>query len=1273
MPSSSVKFILAPFVMLAAGIVLVGGLLYQGQVRRLRQEAETQLATVARTKVDQISAWLADRRVNAAATASSPLFGAAVERWLAAPSQDLAAAVQDRLEALAAAYQFDDAVLVDVPGGKLLGVRQTTSPLAEEELRSLRLALDEGKPALTTFYRQAVGDPGAHVAVTAPVRGRNLGSRKSLTVLLLVIDAKVFLDPLVQSWPTASRSAEVYLIARHGDRARFLTTPRHRKHLGLEFEIPLTRTEVPAVQAVLGREGLFQGRDSLGVPVLSFLTRVPETSWFMVASLDEEEAFAAARSESRLMLALLGALLATVLVIAVAFWLRAQRYDEALQRTHERQQAEEELARHRDRLEVVVGERTEELRRANAALQAENAARKRAEESLACRASWAEGLQAAGEELARARTPGRILEVAARAAAELVGSHSAAIHRVDDSGETTVLAASGPVPPDVCRDREGFCLKGCASTGKPVIFPDVQGSHPCKQCVQAATEHRFNVCMTLLVPISGQGTVLFNIRASDRSGQPLIAQALPLLEVFCRQLGSAWERSLAEERSRKLSLAIEASHSSVVIVDRSGTIEYVNPRFTQVTGHAREEAVGQNLRLLDPGTHPPEFYRDQRQAIDAAKVWQGECQSRRKNGELYWESTTISPIRDAAGEITHFVAVTEDLTERRLAEREHQLILDTALDGFWIADTEGRLLEVNATYCWMSGYTQKELLRMRIPDVEATEHPEETAAHIKRIIQQGFDRFETRHRRKDGTTFEAEISVQHSFIRGGVFAVFIRDITERKRSEEALHRAKADAEAANRAKSSFLANMSHEIRTPMNAILGFAQLLDRDPTLNPTQRGHVETINRSGQHLLGLINDILEISKIESGRATLNPVAFDLETLIRNLVAMFKVRTDAKRLRFEVQIDPGLPRYVRADEGKLRQILVNLIGNAVKFTDQGGVDLEVRAVRDEASLRLEAQVRDTGPGIPEERKSSLFRPFEQLGDARKGSTGLGLAISRDFARLMGGEITVVCNACHGSTFCLNVPIEESDACGIGTPRPIRRVVALEPAQGPFRVLITDDRKENRDLLRLLLSGVGFETREASDGAAAIAVFEEWSPQVILMDLRMPGMDGYEAMRRLKATPAGRQAQVLAITAGAFDHSRQAAKEAGADGYISKPFMAEDVLTTLGDRIGARYVYEDEPGGSARDETSEAKSPPSPGVRAGSPAPGPASAVLGPDSRVALPRQLIRELRDATVAAELGRLLGLIDRVAEHDPAVAEELRHLARRYDYDALMAALGE
>lgn len=409
-----------------------------------------------------------------------------------------------------------------------------------------------------------------------------------------------------------------------------------------------------------------------------------------------------------------------------------------------------------------------------------------------------------------------------------------------------------------------------------------------------------------------------------------------------------------------------------------------------------------------------------------------------------------------------------------------------------------------------------------------------------------------------------------------------------KKQSAALEKALLKADAANRAKSEFLASMSHELRTPLNAILGFTQVLNSQSDLTIEQQQHIQIIHRAGEHLLSLINDILEMSKIEAGQITLNPNSFDLYNLLDTLEEMFRLKASAKGLELIFQRQAQVPQYVKTDEGKLRQILMNLLSNAIKFTESGSIQVRVKPLENERlnfdpefyqhkpPISLYFEVEDTGFGIAPEELNQLFEPFVQTEAGRRSQqgTGLGLPISQKFVQMMGGILTVKSAIGQGSVFGFDIQMENPDMTEITTTQKYPQVIGLAPDQPQYRLLVVEDRLENRLLLMKMLSTWGFQSvREASNGQEALDILRSWQPDLIWMDMQMPVMDGYEATKRIKANPLSQNIVIIALTASAFEEDRQEILQVGCDDFVRKPFQAEELLVKMEKHLGVRYLYQ----------------------------------------------------------------------------------------------------
>jgi signal transduction histidine kinase/CheY-like chemotaxis protein len=485
------------------------------------------------------------------------------------------------------------------------------------------------------------------------------------------------------------------------------------------------------------------------------------------------------------------------------------------------------------------------------------------------------------------------------------------------------------------------------------------------------------------------------------------------------------------------------------------------------------------------------------------------------------------------------------------------------------------------------------------------------------------------------------------------FATLEQRVAERTAE---LARAKEAAEAANQAKSTFLANMSHELRTPLNAILGFAQILLHSPTPPDDYHEDLQLIQRSGEHLLTLINDVLDMSKVEAGRVTFNPVNFDLHALLNDLKEIFALRADHKGLQLLLEPQPNVPQYVRTDQLKLRQILINLLGNAIKFTQEGGVSLRVRAIDpfSEANFsqtQLYFEVEDTGPGIAPEDLDSIFEPFVQTQTGRQAQegTGLGLPISRKFVEILGGHLGVKSQVGQGTIFAFNIPVEQVTASELPSLSPSRRVMALAPGQPRYRILVVDDNPTNRLLVVKLLTPVGFELQEAANGQEAVQIWQDWQPHLIWMDMRMPIMDGYEATRQIKTTTQGQATVIVALTASTHEEEQSIVLSAGCDDFMRKPFKEATLFAVMQKHLGVDYLYD---AGAASQELSIS------------------DRLLDTEALLAImPPTWIQALHQAAIDADAEQILSLLQQIPQSQGAIAQTLKHWVAEFRFDQITA----
>jgi len=1058
-------------------------------VRQSLQQAKTlindQVNSIARLKVEQITAWRKEKLAGAELLKVNHTLVTDLLRWLAngtAPRER--GVTKTYLDALIRQYGYEGFLLIDAEGTvrySSLGSGQVT--LDDEGQAALAEAW-RTRGAMMSDLHAGADHPYPHLGIIAPLFQ---GSAPAGAVLLLV-NARQTLYPLIQSWPIASMSGESLLIRRDGDAILFLNDPRHKENAALNLRIPLSRSEVPAVQAMLGKSGLLEGPDYRGIPVLAIGLPVPETGWFLIAKIDTREALAPARREALIQVGGLSVILGLLVILAILAWLgRRRAHARAL---HMAETAKiESLLRFQNLFEQsldgillmlgqghrfldanpaslrLLGYTRDELLglRLPDILAAQEHQRLDREVALTLggvphHQEWLitrkDGSTFIGEATAKALDSERYFavfrDITERKRIERT------LQETTERLETMLTA----LPDLMFRvNREGVILDFRTAAiellyvhpdkflGRKVVevLPPEAAATLMAALEEAATQgsHRGAV-YALPMP---QGETWYEASVARIAGTDPVN---PELIILARDIT---ERRALERQLRKLSLAVEQSVESIAITDLEARLEYVNEAFIRNTGYQREEVMGQNPRVLQSGKTPRATYGALWAALLAGHSWQGEFINRRKDGSEFVEWASLSPLREPNGNITGYVGVK-------------------------------------------------------------------------------------------------------------------LDITDRKRAEAALIEAREVAEAASQAKTRFLAHMSHELRTPMNAILGFAQLLQQDQ-LTEDQRQMVDLIREAGDNLLRIINDVLDLSKIEAGRMTLESRPFTLAPLLERLGRLLRLSAADRGLDLILDPPPATPDDLQGDAPRLEQVLINLLGNAIKFTDTGQVRLHIMPLEvtpETATLRFE--ITDTGIGIEPDTLAQLFQPFSQ-GDSslsrRHGGTGLGLVISQRLVEQMGGKLGVTSTPGRGSRFWFELTFPRIVNPRLSEAPPSREPppTALPPLDG-LRLLAVDDNLINLRMIERVLQRQGATVTLAHEGREALQQLQAQPDgfDAVLMDIQMPVMDGLTATREIRQNPALRHLPVVALTAGVLPDEREAALAAGVDDFLAKPLQLSQMTAVL---------------------------------------------------------------------------------------------------------------
>ncbi|GAB4202791.1 MAG: hypothetical protein Fur006_56580 [Coleofasciculaceae cyanobacterium] len=780
---------------------------------------------------------------------------------------------------------------------------------------------------------------------------------------------------------------------------------------------------------------------------------------------------------------------------------------------------------------------------------------------------------------------------------------------LDKNGVTLRYGAAPSLPEAYNQAFDGMTIGPYAAScgtaaywGEAVIVEDIENHPVWTDFRDLALSYGLRACWSRPI-CSTQGKVLGTIaiyyrepHTPDRYEQELTAKATQLARI-------AIERSCTQEEllrsNAMLKAQQEAAIDGILVIDENRQIASYNQRFCQLWQIPPQVVEsGDEGRLLNEllsQLEDPQEFLAEAENFYAHPTETSYDEFTLKDGRIFefYSAPVLSPSGSYYGRIWY----NRDITERKHAEaalrqteEKYRSLVESAGDAIIAVDAEtGIILEANQMAEKILGRLRTEIIGLHQTEIQPPERRDRYMNIFTQHVEAGgVLQTELKLRHNDGTLVPVEVSatvvdVQGKKIVQGIF----RDIRDRKQTEKILKQAKVSAEAANRAKSEFLANMSHELRTPLNGILGYAQILKREPNLDAKQQEQLGIIQQCGEHLLTLLNDILDLSKIEAQKMELYLSDFKFPHFLESIVEIVRINAEQKNIFFRYKTLSELPEIVRGDERRLRQVLINLLGNAVKFTDQGGVTFKVGYVMENGDKEDKGEfssspipkmrfiVEDTGIGMPSEQLSEIFLPFHQIGDPsrRVEGTGLGLAISQKLVQLMDSELHVKSRLGQGSIFWLDIDLptglEEAEIIE-------HREGSIIKIQEKYKILVVDDKWENRSVLVDLLTPLGFEVLEAVNGQNCLEKVLQHQPDVILLDMRMPIMDGFEAVKRLRQLPSIDRVIVIAMSASAFDYDQEKCLAVGCDGFISKPVRVERLLEHLRRHLGLEWVYEEEP-------------------------------------------------------------------------------------------------